>query len=113
MIYQLNQYEILIFQSEDKKDFVATILEMPTISGVGETREKALQELQIAFEGAQEIYREQEKDMPPAIKLRKYSGQFRLRIPRELHYRLTRKAMIDNISLNQEAVYCLTKGLNI
>ena len=76
-------------------------------------REKALHELRVAFEGAEEVCQDQNRDMPPPLKLRKYSGQFRLRIPRELHYRLTRKAMIDNINLNQEAIYCLTRGLNM
>lgn len=47
-----NDYEIRIWYSHDPGDdcFVAQVAEWPTITAVGDTREKAAREIQVALE---------------------------------------------------------------
>ncbi|MBF0537338.1 MAG: toxin-antitoxin system HicB family antitoxin [Nitrospirae bacterium] len=48
---------------------------------------------------------------PPPLSLKEYSGKFVLKIPKSLHKRLEEKTKEENVSLNQETIYCITKGL--
>lgn len=66
MLFNLEEYEIVIFPDEsgDDKYFVATTLEMPSISGCSDTPENALKELKTAFELTREVYKEDNEDMP-------------------------------------------------
>ncbi len=102
---------MLIFPAEEGEGFVATTLEMPSVSGCGDTPEEALQELKTVFTLARKSFEEDGEDMPSPLRSRKYSGQFRIRIPRELHYELVKKAMLENMSLNQIVNYLLSRGV--
>jgi len=81
--------------------YIATAFEMPTISGFGDTVEDAIKELKEAFTLAREVLEEDNENMPEPLSRRKYSGQFTLRIPRDLHYRLAMEASNQQISINQ------------
>lgn len=41
----------------------------------------------------------------------KYSGMFRLRIPKSLHYKLALNAKLEGISMNQYCLYLLSKNI--
>ncbi|MHC9539430.1 MAG: toxin-antitoxin system HicB family antitoxin [Vulcanimicrobiota bacterium] len=47
----------------------------------------------------------------PSGSSEEYSGRFMLRIPESFHKRLSGRAKEDCVSLNQEFLYCITKGL--
>ena len=40
-----------------------------------------------------------------------YSGQFKLRIPRDLHRRLAEQSKVEGISMNQYCMYLLASGV--
>ena len=44
------------------------------------------------------------------LSLEQFSGQFKLRIPRTLHYSLARHAKDEGISMNQYCLYLLAKN---
>ncbi|CAN5861366.1 type II toxin-antitoxin system HicB family antitoxin [soil metagenome] len=57
-----NKYTIQIFWSDEDEAFVAVCQEFPGLSAVGETREEALKEAQIALDLMIETY--QSKNIP-------------------------------------------------
>jgi predicted HicB family RNase H-like nuclease len=66
--------------------------------------------LKEAFEISKEIFAEQKKDMPTPLKDRNYSGQFRLKIPKELHYELVKRVIMEKVSLISWRCICLQKA---
>ncbi len=111
MFYELKDYELDIVYSEEDEGYIATTLEIPSISGIGKTPEEALQELKTAFELASEIYQEDNREMPEPLMKKKYSGQFTIRLPKDLHYELAKASMIEQVSINQITNYLLAKGI--
>lgn len=84
--------------------------DLPGCITCGETIESALkngedakkQWLAAAIEDGVEIYVPREVDS--------YSGQFKLRIPKNLHHSLTVHARKEGVSLNQYCLYLLSKN---
>lgn len=113
MFYNLDEYEIRIFRDDSGEGYVAAILEMPGVSGCSDSPEKAFEELKTAFALIRQSYEEDNEDMPEPFSRKQFSGQFRLRLPKDLHSLLAKKAMLDNVSLNQEVLFCIMKGLEI
>lgn len=48
--------------------------------------------------------------IPEPNSLEKYSGQFKLRIPKTLHMELAEKSKEEGISMNQYCLYLLSKN---
>lgn len=49
--------------------------------------------------------------IPEPSRLDQFSGQFKLRVPRSLHQRLTQRSREEGVSMNQYCVYLLSKGV--
>lgn len=49
-------------------------------------------------------------EIPEPDDLEKYSGQFKLRLPKSLHRQLTEHSRREGVSMNQYCVYLLTKN---
>ena len=49
-------------------------------------------------------------EIPEPVSPDKYSGQFKLRIPKSLHYSLAEHAKMEGISMNQYCLYLLAKN---
>jgi len=111
MLYNFNDYSIKIFPHDKDGDFIACIEEAPSISAFGDTPEEALKELKLVFGGWLEIQEEDGDSMPEPLKLQKFTGKMMLSIPISLHQDLTQRAIMNNVSLDREILYCLTKGL--
>jgi predicted RNase H-like HicB family nuclease len=58
-------YNVIVFKEDG--DFIATCKEMPSISGIGDTKLKAIEEFHIAISLAKEIMDEQGTPMPERI----------------------------------------------
>jgi antitoxin HicB len=102
------KYSIDIVWSDEDSGYIATIPEFKNLSAFGETCEDALREAKIALEGYIEAYKEDGLPLPEPTKVQSYSGQLRLRMPRELHQRLSLEAMRQDVSLNTFMVYLLS-----
>ena len=111
----LNEYLALPYRMELVKDpdeggFVVSFPDLPGCITCGETLEAAVANaadakrawLQAALADGVVI---QEPDS-----LEKYSGQFKLRIPKSLHRSLAEHARQEGISMNQYCVYLLSRN---
>ena len=108
--YMSMSYKMEIVEDQDEGGFVISYPDLPGCITCGETIESALQNakdakrewIRAALEEGIEIY---EPDS-----LEKYSGQFKLRIPKSLHRSLSMHAKEEGISMNQYCLYLLAKN---
>jgi predicted HicB family RNase H-like nuclease len=85
---------------DDDNDFLAHFVELPNVSAFGETTEKALHELETAWEAMKESYRKHDQPIPVAPMRKEYSGQFNVRIDKRVHRELAVEAANAGITLN-------------
>jgi predicted RNase H-like HicB family nuclease len=76
------KYSINLFWSEKDSCYVATVVEFPGLSALGETPEEAAEEAKIAVEGFLKVYQEDGCPIPKPAILKSFSGQTRLRLPK-------------------------------
>ncbi|MBO6253209.1 MAG: toxin-antitoxin system HicB family antitoxin [Butyrivibrio sp.] len=106
--YMKKPYKMEIVKDTDEGGFVISFPELPGCLTVGGTVEEAIKNAEDAkktwFEAALE---EGIAINEPEIN-EKYSGQFKLRIPKSLHRSLAESAKREGISMNQYCVYLLS-----
>ena len=111
--YMKKPYKMEIVQDTAEGGFVISFPELPGCLTVGDTIEDAINNAEDAkrawFEAALE---EGIKINEPEIN-EKYSGQFKLRIPKSLHRSLAESAKREGISMNQYCVYLLSMLNNL
>ncbi|MCL1798634.1 MAG: type II toxin-antitoxin system HicB family antitoxin [Eggerthellaceae bacterium] len=100
-MHSAEEYTYRVFWSEEDDSFVATVVEFPGLSSIEDTQEKAL------F-GMVELLRfllgemEKDGDDPPApMGAKHFSGEIRLRMPKEVHKRVAIEAAEQGVSINQ------------
>lgn len=90
----------------------AEIPDLPGCGSDGETQEEALENLRDAQREWILAAIEMGRPIPePTPYKDSFSGRLLLRMPKSLHRDLTRAAEKEGVSVNQLAVYLLTKGL--
>jgi len=105
----MDKYPISIKWSDEDGGYIATIPGIQGLSAFCESPTGALTELNIA---AKAYFRSLEKagrQVPRAEKIKPYSGQLRLRMPKSLHANLAQAAEKEGVSLNTHIVTLLTK----
>ena len=95
--YMKLNYRLEFEPDEEEGGYVAYFPELPGCITMGDTIEEAA-----ALENAMQIPLPEKKD--------KYSGQFKLRVPKALHKLLSQHAKQEGISMNQYCVYLLTRN---
>ena len=103
-------YKMEIVKDLDEGGYVVSFPDLPGCLTIGETIEEALKNaedakktwLEAAIEDGIEISLPGDKE--------KYSGQFKLRIPKSLHKSLAEHSKQEGISMNQYCLYLLTKN---
>ena len=105
----MDKYAISIKFSDEDHGFIATIPGIKALSAFGAQREKALSELKIAAEVYFKALEEAGKPLPLPEKVVSYSGQIRLRMPKNLHASLSNEAEDEGISLNTYIVTLLSE----
>ena len=93
-------YSVVIQWSDEDEGYIALIPELPGVSAFGETPEEAAKEVEIAKNAMIEAYEQDGCQLPDPDKLKEFSGQLRIRIPRSLHASLHLEAKKEGISLN-------------
>ena len=102
------KYSIIIQWSDEDKAYVAVVPELPGLSALGSTPEKASKELLVAGK----LYIDalaQKGNLPEPDKLKQFSGQIRVRFPKSLHAVLSYEAEKDGVSLNTFIIHLLTE----
>ena len=109
--YLEKTYKLEIVPDKDEGGFVASYPDLPGCITTGETIEEAYrnaedakrQWLTAALESGAKINEPNYQE--------KYSGQFKLRIPKSLHRSLAERAKSEGVSMNQYCVALLAKYL--
>ena len=103
-------YSMRLVWSPEDRVFVASCPELGDLSAHGEDPASAAFELSKALELAVETYLEEGWELPEARTSRKYSGQFRVRLPESLHAWLAERAEEEGVSLNTLVVAKLSEA---
>lgn len=109
--YMKLPYNYIVQPINDESGFYyyAHILELDGCQSTGDTFEEALESLKDAMKGWIEAKLEAGFEIPLPIGLQDFSGRFLIRIPKSLHYKLCVEAKEEGVSLNQYALYKLSK----
>lgn len=98
-----DHYTYRISWSEEDGEHVATCLEFPSLSWLAQSPEEALAGIrQMVADTIMEM-KEADEPIPTALSKKEYSGEFRVRIPPELHRQLALTAAEQRVSLNRLA----------
>ena len=92
--------------SEEDQLHIARCLEFPSLTAHGKTVGGALKEIEKVVEEAIVWMKEENEEIPEPFGLKKYKGNLTLRVPAEVHRKLSIKSAEEGVSINQ---YILSK----
>ncbi len=104
-------YNFIIQPIKDESGsyFYARVLELDGCQSTGETFEEAYENIKDAMKGWIETKLEGGFEVPLPVGYDSFSGKFIVRIPKSLHYKLSVEAEKEGVSLNQYALYKLSR----
>lgn len=107
------KYPIIVrpLTQEEGSGYLAEFPDLPGCIADGETLEEVLKEADSALKSWIETAKEYGDVIPEPSISSKYSGQWRLRIPKSLHAALALRAKWEGVSLNMLAATLLAEGL--
>lgn len=100
----VTRYTYRVTWSPEDDEFVATCLELPSLSWLADTQEAALAGLRDVVAEVVHDLTENGEPVPEPLSSRSYSGKFNLRVGENLHRRLAMEAAEEHLSLNQYVV---------
>jgi len=102
-------YIIQPINDESGNYYYARVLEFDGCQSTGETFNNAYENIKDAMRGWIETKLENGYEVPLPIGYEDFSGKFVVRIPKSLHYKLAVEAEQEGVSLNQYALYKLSR----
>ena len=102
-------YIIQPITDESGSYYYGRVLELDGCHSTAETFNEAYKNLLEAMEGWLEVKLEFKDPIPEPVVDEGYSGKFVVRLPKSLHRKLAIEAEKEGISLNQYAMYKLSK----
>ncbi len=108
--YMAMPYPMELVEDKEEGGFVVSYPDLPGCITCGETIESALANAKDAKRIWLEAALEDGIEIDEPNSLEKYSGQFKLRIPRSLHKLLAEHSQKEGISMNQYCVYLLSRN---
>lgn len=100
----ITRYTYRVTWSVEDDEYVATCLELPSMSWLASTQEDALHGLRDAIAEVVDDLEASGEPVPDPLSLRSYSGKFNLRVGEQLHRKLAIEAAEEHLSLNQYVV---------
>ena len=100
----VTRYTYRVTWSVEDDQYVATCLELPSLSWLADTQEDALRGLRDLVAEVVGDLAESGEPVPEPLSSRAYSGKFNLRVGEQLHRRLAMQAAAEHLSLNQYLV---------
>jgi predicted HicB family RNase H-like nuclease len=103
MAINYKHYTYRVTWSVEDNEYVGLCAEFPSLSWLAETQEEALNGiLQVVQEVILDMQQSgEEAQIPKPLAEKNYSGEFRVRIPAEVHRALALQAAEQKISLNR------------
>ena len=108
--YLKKPYRMNIKEDKDEGDYVVSFSELPGCITCGETIESAVKNAEDAKKEWLMAALEDGVEINEPDDIEKYSGQFKLRIPKSLHKSLSEHSKKEGISMNQYCLYLLSKN---
>jgi predicted HicB family RNase H-like nuclease len=103
MALKNDRYTYRVTWSEDDNEYVGLCAEFPSLSWLARTPEAALKGIRKVVEGVVKDMQDNGETVPEPIACRRYSGKFMVRVPPEVHRKLSIKAAESGVSLNRLA----------
>ena len=100
---QTDHYTYRVTWSAEDKEHVGMCVEFPSLSWLAKTPEEALKGIRKVVAKVVKDMRASGESVPAALAEKHYSGEFRVRIPPELHRALATQAAEQGVSLNRLA----------
>ena len=100
----ITRYTYRVTWSVEDDEYVATCLELPSLSWLAGTQEDALRGLRDVVAEAVKDLEAGGEPVPDPLSSRSYSGKFNLRVGEQLHRKLAIEAAEAHLSLNQYVV---------
>ena len=97
--YRFDGYTVNVYLDDDG-DWLAHFVELPEVSAFAATAEDALNEFAQAWAGVRLSFEKRGEVVPVAPSRKRYSGQFNVRIDKNLHRQLAVAAAKAGVSLN-------------
>lgn len=104
----MNAYGFELLWSDEDEGYIATCPDFPGLSAFGATPDKALKEAHVALQLFIDEYVHRGEPLPTPTKIIGFSGQTRLRLPKDLHAQLASAAAKSGVSLNTYLVSLLS-----
>ena len=98
-----DHYSYRVIWSEEDKEHVGLCAEFPSLSWLAATPEEALRGIRGVVRDAVLDMKKSGETVPVPLTLKRYSGKFIVRVPPEVHRRLTLEATESGVSLNRLA----------
>lgn len=96
-----DRYTYRVTWSPEDEEYAGVCIEFPSLSWLAESPEAALAGIRrVVADSVQEMEQNGEP-IPDALAEKHYSGEFRVRIPAEVHRALAIKAAEEGISMNR------------
>ena len=109
--YMKLPYNIIVKKMNDESGeyYYSGVMELDGCQSDGDTFDEAYRNIMEAMEGYIETRLENGLDIPMPYNAENYSGRFVVRIPKSLHRSLAVAARNEGVSLNQYALYKLSR----
>ncbi len=109
--YMKLPYNIIVKKMNDESGeyYYSRVMELDGCQSDGDTFDEAYRNVTEAMEGYIETRLENGLDIPMPYNAENYSGRFVVRIPKSLHRSLAAAAHNEGVSLNQYALYKLSR----
>jgi predicted HicB family RNase H-like nuclease len=98
-----DHYTYRVTWSPEDSEYLALCVELPSLSWLANTPEKALAGIRKVAREAVADLKSNDEPIPVPLAERRYSGEFRVRIPPQIHRALATEAAEQGISLNRLA----------
>lgn len=108
--YMNLHYRMEIIEDPDEGGYIVSFPDLRGCITCGETIEAAIANAKDAQKAWLEAMLEDGFEIPEPDNLDKYSGQFKLRIPKSLHRELAEHSKKEGISMNQYCLYLLARN---
>ena len=98
-----DRYTYRVTWSEEDQAYVGLCAEFPSLSWLASSQESALRGVRSVVAGVVADLKKNREPVPEALATRRYSGKFMLRVPPDVHRKLTLEAAESGVSLNRLA----------
>jgi predicted HicB family RNase H-like nuclease len=95
------KYAYRVVWSEEDQEYVGLCAELPSLSWLERTQAGALRGIVAAARQVVADMARRREAAPEPVATRRYSGQFKIRIPPQVHRQLALEAAEANVSLNR------------